>query len=426
MAEKICIVGLGYVGLPLAVQLGRKFQGLVGFDINKKKIEELKKGIDSMKELTSEELKSTSIEYTSDPSSIKNCTFIIVAVPTPVDKHNLPDLTPVIKATETVGKNLSKGAVVSYESTVYPGTTEEICVPILERESGLKCGKDFKVGYSPERVNPGDKEHTINKITKVVSGMDAESSQRAAEVYGAITQIYKAQSIKVAEAAKVIENIQRDLNIALMNELSLIFEKMGISVKDVVAAASTKWNFNKYTPGLVGGHCIGVDPYYLTYKAQELGYMPKVILAGREINESMAKHVAELIVKALNKAGKVIQGSKVLILGLTFKENVKDSRNSKTRDVIKELKEYGVEIIAHDPYLSQEDVDEEEFGVANIPLDKVGKVDAIIMPVPHKEFVSGPISSFAHLFKDKKLFFDVKGYFKKEDAVKEGFVYLSL
>ena len=425
MERKICLVGLGYVGLPLAIHLSRVFD-VTGFDINEKKVKELKSGFDSMKEVSSEELKSTKIKYTTSPSEIKKCNFIIVAVPTPVDNHNNPDLTPVIKASETVGKNLSKGAIVVYESTVYPGATEEVCIPILERESKLKCGKDFKIGYSPERVNPGDKEHTIDKITKVVSGVDKESLDIISEVYGKITKIYKAKSIKVAEAAKVIENIQRDLNIALMNELSLIFEKIGISVKDVVAAASTKWNFHKYTPGLVGGHCIGVDPYYLTYKSQELGYQPHVILAGREINESMAKHVAEMTVKGLNKIGKVIQGSKILILGLTFKENVKDSRNSKTKDIIKELKEYSVDVIAYDPYLSQEEIDHEGFGVKNVNFDKVGKVDGIIMTVPHKEFVQNPISYYSRFFKDKKLFFDVKSYYDKEEALKEGFEYCSL
>jgi UDP-N-acetyl-D-galactosamine dehydrogenase len=422
---KICIVGLGYVGLPLAVHLGRVFD-VVGFDINEKKISELKSGFDSMKEVSKEELDSTKIKYTADPSEIRNCDFIIVAVPTPVDNHNLPDFTPLIKSSETISKNLSSGSIVVYESTVYPGAVEEVCVPVLEKFSKLKCGKDFKVGYSPERINPGDKEHTISKVVKVVSGMDDETLDVVASVYGKITNVFKAKSIKTAEAAKVIENIQRDLNIALMNELSLIFERIGINVKDVVAAASTKWNFHKYTPGLVGGHCIGVDPYYLTYKAQELGYQPHVILAGREINESMAKHVAELTVKGLNKLGKVIQGSKVLILGLTFKENVKDARNSKTLDVIRELKEFGVDVVACDPYLTQEEVDHEGFGVKNLPFDKIGKVDAIILTVPHKEFVKNPISYYGNFFKDKKLFFDIKSFYDKDDALSNGFVYLSL
>jgi len=426
LSEKICVVGLGYVGLPLAVLLSKK-NDVTGFDVNSKKIEELKTGIDVMEELSKEKLLTASVKYTDDASRIKDASFIIVAVPTPVDSHNNPDMKYVTGAAEIIGKNLSRGTVIVYESTVYPGVTEEICVPVLEKNSGLKCGVDFKVGYSPERINPGDKEHTAAKITKVVSAMDSESLGRVSAVYGSVIEnIFEAANIKTAEAAKVIENIQRDLNIALMNELSLIFNKLGINTKDVIDAATTKWNFHRYTPGLVGGHCIGVDPYYLTYKAQELGYNPRVILAGREINDSMAKKVAEKIVKTLNKQGKVITNSKVLILGLTFKENVRDARNSKTKDLIQELKEHGVNVLACDPHLTQEEIDYEGFGVTNSALDSVSKVDAIILTVPHKEFIDKDISFYSSVYSNKKLFFDIKGFFSREKFIKEGFDYLSL
>jgi UDP-N-acetyl-D-galactosamine dehydrogenase len=422
---RVCIVGMGYVGLPLAINLSKHFP-VSGFDINQKKIDALKQGIDPMGEMTASELKNSKIIYTTDPKSITESNFVIVAIPTPITKAKTPDLTLVIKASETVGKYISKGSIVVYESTVYPGVTEDICIPIIEKNSGLKCVIDWKIGYSPERVNPGDKEHTIDRITKIVSGIDAESLEIIAKVYGSFTKIYRAENIKVAEAAKVIENIQRDLNIALMNELSLIFNKMNIDLKEVLNAAGTKWNFHKYTPGLVGGHCIGVDPYYLTHKAQELGYTPQIILAGRAINDSMGEHVAELTVKGLNKIGKPIKGSKVLILGLTFKENVRDHRNSKTKDIIEELRNYGVDIIAHDPYLTQEEIDEEEFGVKNISLSEVGKVDGIILTVPHKEFANMTFKDYDKFFNGEKLFVDVKGYYDKNEALKNKYNYIRL
>lgn len=425
--RKICVVGLGYVGLPLAVAFGKK-QEVVGFDISKRKIDELSRGIESMGEVPVEELKKAKILFTNDSRKINDADFIIVAVPTPVDEHNVPDMKYVESASEVVGKNISKGSIVVFESTVYPGVTEDICVPIIEKESGLKCGKDWKIGYSPERVNPGDKVHTTETIVKVVSGMDKESLDIIANVYSLIIKagVFKASSIKVAEAAKVIENTQRDLNIALMNELSLIFRKMGINTKDVINAASTKWNFHRYTPGMVGGHCIGVDPYYLTYKAQELGYKPEVILAGRAINDSMSKHIVDLLIKELIKKNVLINKAKVLILGLTFKENVKDSRNSKTKDLIRELREYGVEVFANDPYLSQEEIDHEGFSVKNIPLNKIEKVDAIVMAVPHKEFLSISAEKYSSLMKGAKIFLDVKGAMNRAEFESKRIKFLEL
>ena len=340
--KTICIVGLGYVGLPLAETFSNHLK-TIGFDIDQEKVKRL-----------SESNNEDNIEFTSDPSKIKQADFVLIAVPTPVTKFKEPDLSFVKSAAKTVGKNLKKGAIVVLESTVYPGVTEEIVKPILEEASGLKCGADFKIGYSPERINPGDDEHTLNKITKVVAGMDEETTEILADLYGLITNVYKAKDIKTAEAAKVIENIQRDLNIALMNELAIIFHKMGLDTKAVLEAASTKWNFHRYSPGLVGGHCIPVDPYYLVYKAKELGYHPQVILAGRAINDYMPKHVAEMAIKGLNEVGKVIKGSKVLIMGLTYKENVPDTRESPVREMVKELKEFGIEVYGYDPLLSRE------------------------------------------------------------------------
>jgi UDP-N-acetyl-D-galactosamine dehydrogenase len=371
-------------------------------------------------------LKSVKINYTTNASDLKKCNFIVAAVPTPITKGKTPDLLPVERAAETIGKNLSKGTLVVFESTVYPGVTEEIAAPIIEKLSGLKYGKEWKIAYSPERINPGDKEHTIDKVTKIVSGMDQETLEKVAFVYGQITTVHKAESIKVAEAAKVIENIQRDLNIALMNELSLIFGRLDIDTQAVLNAAGTKWNFHKYKPGLVGGHCIGVDPYYLTYRAQELGYQPQVILAGRQINDNMAKYVAEQTIKALIHAGKTIKGARVLILGLTFKENVKDARNSKTKEVIKELQDYGVDVIANDPYLDQHEIEEENFNVKKVSLESAVGVDCIILTVPHKEFIGKKIREYSKVYKDKKIFYDIKGHYDKAEAEKEGFIYLRL
>jgi len=429
---KVCVLGLGYVGLPIAVKFGQTGIPTFGLDINQKKIKELRACHDSMNEVTSAELENTRVEYSFTPSIIRKANFIIVAVPTPVDEARQPDITLLRLASETVGRNLRKGSIVVFESTVYPGCTEDDCVPIIEKFSTMRCGRDWFIGYSPERINPGDKEHSLERVTKVVSGMDAKTLDTVAAVYSMVAKagVFRATSIKVAEAAKVIENTQRDLNIALMNELSLIFSRMGISSRDVLEAAGTKWNFHRYTPGLVGGHCIGVDPYYLTHKAEMLGYHPRVILAGRQINDDMASHVAQMAVKGLNKIGRVLSKPRILILGLTFKENVKDSRNSKTRDLIRELKDYGVTVVASDPYLSQHDVEEEGFGVTNVPLARVGKVDGIILTVPHREFVTRPMSNFARFYNNgargKKLFVDIKGYYNARNAKKAGFMYISL
>ncbi|MBT3405581.1 nucleotide sugar dehydrogenase [Candidatus Woesearchaeota archaeon] len=424
--RKICIVGLGYVGLPLAVAFGRKTR-VMGFDINEKKIQELKQDHDSMGEVEEQELKQTDITYTANPEDIRNTDFIIVAVPTPIDAHNKPDLTPMIKASETIAKNLAKGSIVVFESTVYPGVTEEICVPVLEKHSNLKCGDDFKVGYSPERINPGDKEHTIDKIIKIVSGQDEETLNIVADVYETIVTagVHKAPNIKTAEAAKVIENIQRDLNIGLVNELALIFQKVGISTFDVIEAASTKWNFHKYKPGLVGGHCIGVDPYYLVYKAEELGYHPQIITAGRSINDNMHKNVAELIIKGLIKAGKAVKNSKILILGLTFKENITDPRNSRAKQLIEELKDYEVDIVACDPWLNDELV-MKEFKVENIPFERIKKdIDGIILVTAHDEFKEISLEQLKEVCVSDPVLVDIKGLYDRKNARDLGFSYAS-
>jgi UDP-N-acetyl-D-galactosamine dehydrogenase len=384
--SRIALVGLGYVGLPLAAAFAKRCD-VIGFDVSEKKISELRSGYDATGELSSAELAEVSIDYTTDPARLADAQFIIVTVPTPIDGNKKPDLRPIESASRSIGANLTKGSIVIYESTVYPGVTEEIAVPILEAASGLKCGIDFKVGYSPERINPGDKVHTVDKITKVVSGQDAETLETVAKVYEMVVTagVHRAASIKVAEAAKVIENTQRDLNIALMNELALIFGKMGISTRDVLAAAGTKWNFLPFTPGLVGGHCIGVDPYYLTFKAESIGYNPQVILAGRRINDGMGKHVAEQTVKQLIKADKAVKGARVLILGLTFKENCPDIRNTKVVDIVAELKEYGVEVLVHDPMAASADV-MHEYGFGLVALDGLAAVDGVIWAVAHTAF----------------------------------------
>jgi len=385
--EKIAVVGLGYVGLPLAVEFG-KVTKTIGFDLNKKRLSELKKFLDINNETTSEEIKAASLlEVTDDPKKLKEAKFIIVAVPTPITKNKQPDLAFVINASEIVGKNLSKGSIVVFESTVYPGVTEDVCVPILEKFSGLKFGTDFKMGYSPERINPGDKEHSIKNVIKVVSGSDDETLEIVANVYGLIVKagVYKAESIKVAEAAKVIENTQRDLNIALMNELSVIFHKMSIDTLAVLKAAGTKWNFIKMQPGLVGGHCIGVDPYYLTFKAEELGYHPQVILAGRKINDEMGKYIAEQTIKLLIEANKTVKGAKVMVMGITFKENISDIRNSRVIDIINELKEYGVNVIVCDP-LSDNEAVKHEYSIELTKYSPNIKVDAVVIAVNHDAF----------------------------------------
>lgn len=425
----IAVVGLGYVGLPLAAAFGR-MTDVIGFDIHEEKVKELVEGFDATGELTAEELKSTTIDYTTDPSDLKRADFIIVTVPTPIDENNNPDLTPMEKASVTIGRNLKQGSIVVYESTVYPGVTEDICVPILERESGFKCGSDFKVGYSPERINPGDKVHTVDKIVKVVSGMDDETLEVIAETYEIVVTagVHRASSIKVAEAAKVIENTQRDLNIALINELALIFNKLDIPTQDVLAAAGTKWNFLKFTPGLVGGHCIGVDPYYLTHKAEQIGYLPQVILAGRRINDGMGKYVAENTVKQMIQSGKVIKGSRVLVLGLTFKEDVPDIRNTKVVDIVSELSDYGIDVLIHDPLANAEET-WHEYGVELTALDAVGTVDAIVYAVAHNQFKQLSVNDIAKLCTNGNgggVVIDVKSALKRHEVEAAGMSYWSL
>lgn len=428
--KKIAIIGLGYVGLPLAVEFGKtELAPVIGFDIDNKKIEELKQEIDRNKELTREELAKTKIEYTNNPLLLKQADFIIVAVPTPITQAKIPDLSLVKNASQLVGQNLAKGTIIVFESTVYPGVTEDICLPIIEKESGLKCGQDWKIGYSPERINPGDKEHTINKIIKIVSGMDKETLEEIAEVYSLICQagIYKAPNIKTAEAAKVIENIQRDLNIALVNELSIIFAKLGINTKEVIEAAGTKWNFHKYQPGLVGGHCIGVDPYYLTYRTQELGYNPEVILAGRHINDRMPEYIADLMIHSLVEAGKVVQGARVLVMGLTFKEDIRDTRNSKINETIKKLQSYGVYVLGYDPNLYKEEV--EKFGVEYVKnLATMDKVDGIILATLHQQFKQMQLSDFLPYFNGKGhgVLVDVKSHLLKEAGQHQNLIYKCL
>lgn len=425
MNEVICVVGLGYVGLPLALEFGKKGFRVIGFDVNTKRISELKNNCDSLGESSDDEIRSSNVEFSSDPSKIKEASFIIVCVPTPITLHKKPDLGCVESASKLVGQNLNNGSMVVFESTVYPGVTDDVCLPILEADSGLNCPVDFKIGYSPERINPGDKEHTIDKVAKIVSGVDAEALERVANVYSKITSVFRAKSIKVAEAAKVIENVQRDLNIALMNELSLIFSRMDIDTRHVLEAAYTKWNFHRYHPGLVGGHCIGVDPYYLTFKAEELGFHPQVILAGRATNDHMAKHVAELMVKALNSAGKVIKDSKVLLLGLTFKENVRDARNSKAKDIINELKDYGVKVVGFDPNLDDDSV-RSFFGVEPVDLSGVTAFDGLIVVNKHSHFGNITLDTLKEKMSDNPVIVDAKNLFDKDEALSKGFVYRCL
>jgi UDP-N-acetyl-D-galactosamine dehydrogenase len=385
--RKVSVVGLGYVGLPVAVAFGHQEQA-IGFDINDQRIAELRGGRDSTLEVEERELAASDILFTSDPADLKKADFHIVAVPTPIDHAKRPDLTPVLKAAETVGGQLKVGDIVVFESTVYPGATEEDCVPVLERCSGLACGRDFFVGYSPERINPGDKEHTFTRITKVVSGQNAETLETVAQVYESVVTagVHRAATIKVAEAAKVIENTQRDLNIALMNELALIFHRMGIDTRDVLAASGTKWNFLKFDPGLVGGHCIGVDPYYLTHKAQITGYIPQVILAGRSINDDMGDYVANQTIKMMINAGMVVKGAVVTILGFTFKEDVPDLRNTRVIDIVRALREYGVAVQIHDPYASATEA-REEYGVDLAAAEQLDDADAVVLAVPHAAYI---------------------------------------
>lgn len=409
MSDHIAVIGLGYVGLPVAIGFARKFPNTVGFDINIEKVENLKQGIDLTGEVSPEALKTSNLKITSNLSDLANTNFFIVAVPTPIDRTHRPDLTPLTKASELIGKVLQPGAVVVYESTVYPGVTEDICGPILAKVSGLQQGVDFKLGYSPERINPGDKSHTLEKIVKVVAGEDAETLERVARVYEAIIEagVYRAPSIKVAEAAKVIENTQRDLNIALMNELALICDRIGIRTKDVLAAANTKWNFLPFTPGLVGGHCIGVDPYYLTTKAEELGYHPQVILAGRHINDSMGAYLGQRLVKLLVQANLPIQNVRVGILGLTFKENVPDIRNSRVPDIVAELQQFGINPLIHDPIADPNEV-YQEYGIQLADWQDLSNLDAIVLAVSHRAYLEMPREQLLACVRPSGVLMDVK------------------
>lgn len=427
--EKVSLVGLGYVGMPIAVAFARKI-GVVGFDLNEKKIELYQNGIDPTNEVGNEVIKNTKVEFTADPAKLREAKFHIVAVPTPVNDDHTPDLTPVEGASRILGQNLVKGSVVVFESTVYPGVTEEICVPILEKESGLKCGVDFKIGYSPERINPGDKVHRLETITKIVSGMDEETLDTVARVYELVVEagVYRAESIKVAEAAKVIENSQRDINIAFMNELSMIFHKMDIDTKAVLDAAGTKWNFLKFMPGLVGGHCIGVDPYYLTYKAEELGYHSQIILSGRRINDDMGKYVAESLVKSLIKADIPVKRARVAILGFTFKENCPDTRNTKVIDIYKELGEYGINPMVVDPAA---DADEAKrlYGVTFQSMEEVRDMDAVIIAVAHDDFLKldrEQIAAFYAPSHERKVLLDIKGLLDRKEYLTEDYLYWRL
>ena len=425
--KKIAVVGLGYVGLPLAIAFGKKTD-TIGFDISDAKIENYRKGIDLMGEVDEQDFRQARhITFTSDPSDIKQAEMIIVAVPTPINASHLPDLGHIIASSRTVGENLSPGSTVIYESTVYPGVTEDVCVPVLEEASGLKCGRDFKVGYSPERINPGDREHTLEKIVKVVAGQDEETLERIAELYELVVEagVYRAESIRVAEAAKVIENTQRDLNIALMNELAIIFNRLGIDTTAVLEAAGTKWNFLPFRPGLVGGHCIGVDPYYLTYCAQQTGYRPEVILAGRRINDSMGAYVAQRSVKELIHAGVRVQGARVVIMGLTFKENCPDIRNTKVVDIIDELNDYGIKPLVHDPVADPE----EAMQVYGIKLLKElpASTDCAIVAVAHDEYRRAGASAVKDiLVPDGGIVVDVKGLFRREDFLDDSVRYWRL
>lgn len=411
--KPLAVVGLGYVGLPLAVALSRHMD-VIGFDISARRIEELKGGHDHTNEVTDENLSAAAVRYTCDPAALAEAAVIIVAVPTPIDDHRSPDLTPVVGATTTVGRHFSRGTVVVYESTVYPGLTEEVCVPILEKESGLRFGEDFTVGYSPERINPGDKVHTLETIVKIVSGSDAATADLLAEVYGSVVRagIHRASSIKVAEAAKVIENTQRDLNIALMNELAIIFGRLGIETTEVLEAAGTKWNFLPFRPGLVGGHCIGVDPYYLTFKAEGMGFHPEVILAGRRTNDGMGKYVAECTVKHLIARGNVIRGARVGILGFTFKENVPDLRNTRVVDIIAELHDYGVETLVHDAEADPAEA-MREYGQELLPLEALRELDAVILAVSHRAYAAFSPEDIRARFRDpdKGVLMDVKSLY---------------
>ncbi|SMB88700.1 UDP-N-acetyl-D-galactosamine dehydrogenase [Desulfonispora thiosulfatigenes DSM 11270] len=428
--DKIAVIGLGYVGMPIAVAFAKKVD-VIGFDLNEKKIELYKNGIDPTNEVGNEEIRKTMVEFTADELKIKEAKFHIVAVPTPINSDKTPDLSPVEGASRIVGRNLTKGSIVVYESTVYPGVTEDICVPILEKESGLTCGVDFKIGYSPERINPGDKVHRLENIIKIVSGMDEESLEEIAKVYELVIEVgvHRAGSIKVAEAAKVVENSQRDINIAFMNELAMVFDRMGINTKEVVEAMNTKWNALGFTPGLVGGHCIGVDPYYFVYEAEKLGYHSQIILSGRKINDGMGKFVADAIIKKLILANKVVRQAKVVILGLTFKENTPDTRNSKVVDIIDSLREYGIEPIIVDP---EADADEakHEYGIDLVDIKNVYNADCLVLAVAHDTFKKlswNEIDALYGNFENKdKVLIDVKSILDRKEIEEKGYSYWRL
>ena len=430
--EKLSLIGLGYVGMPIAVAYARKGIDVIGFDLNKAKIELYKNGIDPTKEVGDEAIKASTVDFTSDETKLREAKFHIVAVPTPVNTDHTPDLTPVIGASEIVGRNLTKGSIVVYESTVYPGVTEDVCVPILERESGMKCGVDFKVGYSPERINPGDKVHRLENIHKIVSGMDEESLEEIKKVYDLVIEVgtYPVSTIKTAEAVKVVENSQRDINIAFMNELAMVFDRMGIDTNEVVDGMNTKWNALGFRPGLVGGHCIGVDPYYFTYEAEKLGYHSQIILNGRIVNDGMGKYVAESAIKQMIKAGQAPKNSKVVILGLTFKENCPDTRNSKVDDIIKTLNEYGIEPIVVDPWASERDA-MNEYGVTLTKLEEIKGADCIIVAVAHNEFKALKLDDIKKLYTgaladDQKVLIDVKGLYSVKGLKESGLSYWRL
>lgn len=429
--EKLSLVGLGYVGMPIAVAFAKKGIDVIGYDLNKSKIELYKSGVDPTKEVGNEVIAATTVEFTADEKKLREAKFHIVAVPTPVNTDHTPDLTPVIGASEILGRNLTKGSIVVYESTVYPGCTEDVCIPILEKQSGMKCGVDFKVGYSPERINPGDKVHRLENIHKIVSGMDAESLEEIKNVYDVVIEVgtHAVSNIRTAEAVKVVENSQRDINIAFMNELAMVFDRMDIDTNEVVDGMNTKWNALGFRPGLVGGHCIGVDPYYFTYEAEKLGYHSQIILNGRIVNDSMGKYIADATVKEMIKVGQTPKKSKVVILGLTFKENCPDTRNSKVDDIIKRLNEYGIEPEVVDPWASERDA-MHEYGVKLTALDKVKDADCVIVAVAHNEFKALGLDEIKKLYKksadDEKVLIDVKGIYKVSELNASGMTYWRL
>lgn len=428
--EKLALVGLGYVGMPIAVAFAKQVD-VIGYDLNSEKIKLYKSGIDPTLEVGDEAIKQTTVDFTDDETRLREAKFIIVAVPTPVNTDHTPDLTPVIGASEIVGRNLTKGAIVVYESTVYPGCTEDVCIPILEKQSGLKCGTDFKIGYSPERINPGDKAHRLENIRKIVSGMDSESCEEIKKVYDLVIEVgtYPVSNIKTAEAVKVVENSQRDINIAFMNELAMVFDRMGIDTNEVVDGMNTKWNALGFRPGLVGGHCIGVDPYYFTYEAEKLGYHSQIILNGRIVNDSMGAYVADAAIRKMIEAGQAPKKSKVVILGLTFKENCPDTRNSKVNDIIKRLKEYGINPVVVDPWASKRDA-MKEYGVKLTTIEEIKDADCVIVAVAHSQFRKMTLEQMKALFANKldneKVLIDVKGIYALKELQASGMQYWRL